>query len=220
MASDVWANIYGYNTSNLRKGLYGSILIRDRVEGQSDLSTFTPFGADGEWLTGLLVQDGGSWYDLGAGQSDGPEFDRKLNVEKTPIWQSRVPGRTDVTSDEGSVMFGLAESTPVADCLEFDLPLSDAAGDLGRPAYKVVMPNETDGRERQLLAIGVDKNKHYFADLFPRVSIADFKSVKWNPKDLIVLSATWDFYICPETGFSRARFREGTGWRGLSNDDS
>lgn len=220
MASDLWANLYGYNTSNVRKALYGSILVRDRRSGQADLSAFTPFGADGKWLTGLLVQDGGSWYDLGAGQSDGPKFTRDLNIEKTPIWQSRIPARTDVTSDEGSIMFGLAEQTPVSDCLEMDLPLTEAAGDLGKPGYSVTQPNETEGIERQLLALGVDKNGHFFADLFPRVSFSKIDDVEWNPKNPVVLAITWDYYICDESGFPRRRFREGDGWRGLSNDDS
>jgi hypothetical protein len=221
MASGVWASIYGYNTSNVRKALYGSVLVRDRVEATADLSAFTPFAADGLWLTGLLVQDGGTWYNLGAGESDGPKFTRNLDVEKTQIWQSRQPARTDITTDEGSITFGIAEQTPVTDNLEFDLPLTSAEdGGLGAVSYSKTMPNETEGRERQVVAIGVDKGGHYFADLFPRVSMTKFDDVEWNPKNPIVAKVTWDFFICSVTGFSRRRFREGVGWRGLSNDDS
>lgn len=220
MASDVWSNIYGYNTANIRKGLYGSLLVRDYDESTADMSAFTPFANDGLFLTGLLVQDGGSWYNLGAGQSDGPKFSRNIDVEKTPIWQSRQPARTDITTDEGSVMFGIAESTPLTDCIEFDLPFTDAAGDLGRPGYSVTQPNETVGRERQIVAIGVDKGNHFFVDIFPRASLTKFDDVEWQPKNPIVAAVTWDFYICPNSGFSRKRFREGSGWRGLSNDGS
>lgn len=217
---DVWANIYGYNTSNVRKALYGSILARDRVESSADLSAFTPFDSDGSWVTGLLVQDGGTWYNLGAGQSDGPKFKRNLDVSKTPIWQSRQPARSDVKTDEGSIMFGLAEQTPLSDDLEFDLPLGSNVYGLGATGYQVTQPNETDGRERQIVAIGVDKGGHYFADLFPRVSMTAFDDVEWNPDNPIVAAITWNYFICHETGFSRRRFREGTGWRGLSDDDS
>jgi hypothetical protein len=221
MASGVWASVYGYNTSNVRKALYGSILIRDRVEATADLSSFTPFESDGLWLTGLMVQDGGTWYNLGAGQSDGPKFSRNIDVEKTPIWQSRLPARTDVTSDEGSIMFGIAEQTPTTDNIEFDLALTSSEdGGLGAAGYSKTQPNETEGRERQIVALGVDKGGHYFADLFPRCSLAKFDDIEWNPKNPIVCAITWDFFICSETGFARRRFREGTGWRGLSDDDS
>jgi hypothetical protein len=220
MASGLWASIYKYNTSNVRKALYGSILVRDRIEGSADLSTFTPFAADGLLLDGLQVQDAGSWYNLGAGQSDGPKFTRNLDIEKTPIWQSRIPARSDVTADEGSIMFGLAEQTALADRLEMDLPLAGNYAGQGAPGYQITQPNETEGRERQLLAIGVDKGGHFFADLYPRVSFSKIDDVEWNPKNPVVMSITWDYYICVESGFPRRRFREGSGWRGLSNDDS
>lgn len=220
MASGLWASIYKYNTSNVRKALYGSILVRDRIEGQADLSSFTPFASDGLLLDGLQVQDGGTWYNLGAGQSDGPKFSRNLDIEKTPFWQSRLPARSDVTADEGSIMFGLMEQTPISDRLEFDLPLAGATYGIGAPGYKETQPNETEARERQLLAIGIDKGGHYFADLYPRVSFSKIDDVEWNPKNPVVVAITWDYFICVESGFPRRRFREGAGWRGLSNDDS
>lgn len=221
MAGDVWANVYGFNTGNVRKALYGSILVRDYNFDTTDLSAFTPFETDGTWLSGLMVQDGGTWYNLGAGQSDGPKFSRNLDVSKTPIWQSRQPARSDVTKDEGQVMFGLAEQTHISDCLEFDLALGDATGgSQGEAAYKITKPNELEGRERQVLAIGVDKNRNYFADVFPRVSLNKIDDVEWNPDKPIVLAITWDVFIDPESGFSHRRFREGTGWRESVDDPS
>lgn len=220
MASDLWANVYKYNTDNVRKALYGSILIRDRIPGSSDLSAFTPFGADGLFLTTLQVQHGGSWYNLGAGQSDGPKFSRNLDIERTPIWQSRLPARSDVTEDQGSIMFGLAEQTDISDNLEFDLPLSGDTFGQGQPGYQKTQPNETEARERQLLALGVDKKGHYFADLFPRVSFSKLDDTEWNPKNPVVMAITWDYFICTESGFPRRRFREGAGWRATSDDAS
>jgi hypothetical protein len=220
MASDLWANVYTYNTDNVRKALYGSILVRDRVAGSADLSTFTPFAADGKFLTTLQVQDAGTWYNLGAGQSDGPKFARNLDIERTPIWQSRLPARSDVTEDQGSIMFGLAEQTAISDRLEFDLALTGHVYGQGAPGYTVTQPNTTEAKERQIVAIGVDKGGHYFADVFPRVSFSKLDDVEWNPKNPVVMAITWDYFICSESGFPRRRFREGTGWRATSDDAS
>ena len=235
---DVWPNVYGYNTGNLRKALYGSFLVRDGDGVNTSLaftsvngiwqSGFTPFSADKQFRTDLmdhnqinpelggepalmrlhaalreaglgLILDivpnhmgvGGSdnawwmdvlewgrqstyatFFDLGAGTSEGPEFATKIETKKDHIWQSRQTVRTDVTSEEGTVKFGLAEYSTRADELEADLPLGSLAPQ-GTPNYAYKRPNEFEGRTRQILAFGVDKGQNYFVDVFPAVSVED-----------------------------------------------
>ncbi|MBU8833599.1 hypothetical protein [Mycolicibacterium goodii] len=218
---DVWPNLYGYNTGNLRKALYGSILISDHDGINTSLafvevdgvwqSGFTPFSADGQFRTDLKKELGGRWYDLGGGTSDGPTFANSINVQKDHIWQTRSVVRSDVTSEEGTVQFGMAESSPLTDTLEFDLPL-DSTPAQGVANYARKKPKELEGRLRQILAVGVDKGNNFFVDVFPAVSFEDIDDRQWSPEELISTVLTWGVSIDPHSGYSHARFRAGSGW--------
>lgn len=218
---DVWPNIYGYNTGNLRKALYGSILIRDHDGVNTSLAFtevdgvwqdgFSPLAADGNLRTDLLVEAGGTWYDLGGGSSDGPQFANDISVQKDHIWQTRQVVRSDVTSEEGTFQFGMAEQSPLTDALEFDLPL-DVVPAQGIPGYARKKPRETEGRLRQILAIGVDKGDNLFIDVLPAVSFEAIDNRQWSPEQLITTVLTWGVTIDPHSGYSHARFRAGKGW--------
>lgn len=221
-SGDVWPNIYGYNTANLRKALYGSILVRDWDAVNTSLaftadsegvwqSGFTPFAADGTLRPDLLKEVGGTYYDLGAGSSDGPSFQNSFDVQKDHIWQTRQVVRTDITSEEGTMQFGMVEYSTLADTLEFDLPLASTPPQ-GTPGYARKKPNEMEGRIRQVLAIGVDKNLNYFVDVFPWVSLENLDDRRWSAEELINLMITWSISIDPHSGYSQARFRGGSGW--------
>ena len=218
---DVWPNIYGYNSGNLRKALYGSFLMRDgdgvntaldfvEVDGVWQ-SGFTPFTADQKFRTDLKKELGGTWYDLGGGTSDGPSFANSFDVKKEHIWQTRQTVRSDVTSEEGTVMFGLAEFSTISDTLEMDLPLVSTPAQ-GTPNYARKRPNEIEGRIRQVLAVGVDKSNNYFVDVFPNLSIENIEDRQWSPEELIATALTWGVSIDPHSGYSHARFRAGAGW--------
>ncbi|AKF14373.1 major tail protein [Mycobacterium phage Phayonce] len=218
---DVWSNLFGYNTGNLRKALYGSLLIRDHDGVNTTLafveengvwqSGFTPLTADGKFRTDLKKELGGTWFDMGAGTSDGPSFANTINVQKDHIWQTRSVVRSDITSEEGTIQFGLAEQSPLTDTLEFDLPLASTPAQ-GIPNYARKKPREMEGRLRQILAIGVDKGDNVFVDVFPAISFEDIDDRTWSPEDLIATVLTWGVSIDPHSGYSHARFRAGRGW--------
>ncbi|QKY80174.1 major tail protein [Mycobacterium phage Jung] len=218
---DVWSNLFGYNTGNLRKALYGSLLIRDHDGVNTSLafveengvwqSGFTPLAADGKFRTDLKKELGGTWYDLGAGTSDGPSFANDINVQKDHIWQTRSVVRSDITSEEGTIQFGLAEQSPLTDTLEFDLPLASTPAQ-GIPNYARKKPREMEGRLRQILAVGVDKGDNVFVDVFPAISFENIDDRQWSPEELISTVLTWGVSIDPHSGYSHARFRAGRGW--------
>ncbi|QDK01119.1 major tail protein [Mycobacterium phage Purky] len=220
-AGDVWSNLFGYNTGNLRKALYGSLLIRDHDGVNTSLafvevngvwqSGFTPLAADGKFRTDLKKELGGTWYDLGAGTSDGPSFANDINVQKDHIWQTRSVVRSDITSEEGTIQFGLAEQSPLTDTLEFDLPLASTPAQ-GIPNYARKKPREMEGRLRQILAVGVDKGDNVFVDVFPAISFENIDDRQWSPEELISTVLTWGVSIDPHSGYSHARFRAGRGW--------
>lgn len=220
-SGDVWSNLFGYNTGNLRKALYGSLLFRDNDGVNTSLafvekdgvwqSGFTPFSADSQFRTDLKLELGGTWHDGGAGTSDGPSFANKIDVQKDHIWQTRSVVRSDVTSEEGTIQFGFAEQSPLTDTFEFDLALSSTPVQ-GTPNYARKKPRELEGRLRQCLAIGVDKGNNLFIDVFPAISFENIDDRKWTPDELIKTVLTWGVSIDPHSGYSHARFRAGRGW--------
>lgn len=221
---DVWANAgYGFDTDGSRKALYGSVIMRDRDGVNTSMaftetngewvSGFNPFAGDHQFRTDLLVERGGTFYDCGGGSTDGPSFANKFGVKKEHIWQTRQVIRTDVSSEEGTVKFGLAEWSTLSDTLEFDLPLNSTPAK-GSPNYARKKPREMEGRVRQAIVYTVDKGGYYTADLLPALSIEDIEDRKLSPEELIKTMLTWGANIDPFSGFSHARFRTGPGWIG------
>lgn len=218
---DVWPNIHGYNTGNLRKALQGSILIRDHDGVNTSLafterdgvwqSGFTPFAADKRLRKDLLRELGGTWFDLGGGASDGPLFANSVNVQKDHIWQTRQVVRTDVTSEEGTFQFGMAETNNLAQDLEWDLPMGTSAI-VGTPNAAQKKPLEFEGRLRQILAIWVDKGDNVTVDVLPAVSFENIDDRRLSPEELINWVFTWGIEIDPHSGYSHARFHGGRGW--------
>src|ERR1700757_4466909 len=116
-AGALWNTLFQGNRSNIRKGLYGSALIRDYAQANTSLTGFSPFNSsDGNLITSLFT---GSypWTDLGYLSEDGPKFAPKLTTELTKGMQSRRPLRADYTEDSEEISVTLMESNGVTDAL-------------------------------------------------------------------------------------------------------
>lgn len=234
MAGQLWTSLYGTpgaggtggDATRIRKWLYGSVLIRDWVaDGSTSLASVTPFDTDGNIKATLTSSSnpGGAWYEVGALSEDGVEFNPKFSTEEVKIWQSRRAQRSDITADDEEVMFTLMQSSPLADVLRNNVPLSVLTGgnsdlqsdEVGTTNYASVKPNTTDTVYRQILVLGVDGtigDAEYCAELRPRVALAKVGKRTFNAKKVDSFELTYNVFPDPASGFSAKTLRSGPSW--------
>ncbi|WP_141564412.1 fibronectin type III domain-containing protein [Mycolicibacterium palauense] len=213
----------GFDAASARKALDGYMLLRDQdgvntsmafVEVDGDwVSGFNPFAQDGQIRQDFIVEQGGTWYNLGGGESSGPKFGNSFEVKKERFWQTRQVIRTDITSEEGTVEFGMGEYSSLSDTLEMDLPLLSTPVK-GTKNYARKRPIDFDGRPRQGIVYTRDKGGVFTADLFPNLSIENIEDRELSAENLIASIFRWGVSIDAHSGFSHARFRSGPGWEG------
>ena len=213
----------GFDAASARKALDGYLLLRDGDGVNTALdfveldgiwqSGFNPFAEDSQFRTDLLVDQGGTWYNLGGGESKGPKFANKLDVKKETFWQTRQNIRTDITSEEGTVEFGMGEYSSLSDTLEFDLPLTSTPVK-GSADYARKRPIDFEGRIRQAILYTRDKGGFYTADVFPNLAIENIEDRELSAENLIATIFKWGISIDAHSGYSHARFRSGPGWEG------
>ena len=214
---ELWTSLQQDNANNIRKWLYGSVLVRDwNPDGSTSLSSLAPFATDGNLITTLLTEGfpGGQFYDVGAIDEAGVDFTPKYKSVDTMIWQSRFPQRTDVDGDGEEVMFTCAESNPVVDCLFNNLPLSSLQS-IGDSAYAVTYSTVPQIIYRQLLVIGVDgelADAEYIVEARPRTSIVNLDKRQYNAKKIDDFGLRFSCYVDPASGFIKRTFRGGPAW--------
>lgn len=225
---ELWTSLEQINANNIRKWLYGTVLIRDwDPAGTTSLNGFSPFNADGSLSSTLFEANnpGGPWYDVGALDASGVTFQPLYKTTDTDIWQSRLPQRTDVSGDGEDVEFTCSETNPVSLQLYNNLPLSVAPGTNAVPAFTSVGASNF-GVEysttpqiiyRQLMVIGVDgelENPLYVAELRPRVSIVSLgkKGRMFNAKTQDCFDLSFGVYIDPASGFAKSALYGGPAW--------
>jgi len=217
MTGQLWTSLYQGNADNIRKWLYGSVLVRDwAADGSTELADFNPFDVGGDLASDLLdpAFPGGQWHEIGAIHENGVEFNPKYTTADVKIWQSRRTQRTDITQDDEEVMFTAAESTPVIDILRNNLPLSSLA-EVGTTGYISTQPTTTDTVFRQLCVIGVDgkmSDADYIVEVRPRVSLTKKGKRTFNAKDIDSTEFTWETYIDPASGYAARTYRGGPLW--------
>lgn len=223
VTGDVKLIAEGFDAASARKALDGYMLLRDQDGVNTSLafieddgiwqSGFHPFAEDGQFPTNFLIEQGGTWYNLGGGESKGPKFANKFDVKKDSFWQTRQVIRTDITSEEGSVEFGMGEYSTLSDTLEMDLPLVSTPVK-GSVDYARKRPIDFDGRLRQAIVYTRDKGGFYTADVFPNLSIENIEDRELSAENLIASIFKWGIAIDAHSGYSHARFRSGPGWTG------
>ena len=230
---ELWTSLEQINSNNLRKWLYGTVLVRDwDPAGTTSLAGFTPFEADGS-LKSTLFDDtnpGGRWFDVGAIESTGVTFQPLYKTVDTDIWQSRLPQRTDVNSDGEDVEFTCAETNGVALQLYNNLPLVDVPGTGAKSVVPIVGANDFSVQYsttpqiiyRQLLILGVDgelANPIYVAELRPRVSIVSLgkKGRMFNAKTQDAFDLSFGVYIDPASGYAKDAIYGGPAWLAMGN---
>lgn len=220
----LWPAAYGgdINPLNIRKALFGTILMRDYNGSATSLTGVSPMANDGNLLTTLTVSGGGSWYDTGGVADTGPDFSPNITVAQTMIWQSRRTQRSDIDKDDDTIDVTFREQNNIVDCLNLNIPFTSMQ-DLGAAGYGISKPNFSDTLERQMIAIGVDGSQGrnvFFARVYPRIVISKLGKETWNPKNAIDTPLTWDVLTDPYTvgpdGVVAPPFiiyRDGPAWR-------
>lgn len=228
ITGELWTSLEQMNANNIRKWLYGTVLIRDwDPAGTTSLAGFTPFNPDGSLSSTLFSANnpGGPWYDAGAIDASGVTFQPLYKTTDTEIWQSRLPQRTDVSGDGEDVEFTLSETNPVSLQLYNNLPLSVTPGtgavsamqSIGASNFGVQYSTTPQIIYRQLLIIGVDgelTNPLYVAELRPRVSIVSLgkKGRMFNAKTQDCFDLGFGVYIDPASGFAKNAIYGGPAW--------
>lgn len=226
---ELWTAFDQVNANNLRKWLYGSVLVRDwDPAGTTTLAGFTPFNTDGSLKTTLFdaSNPGGPWFDLGAIDANGVDFAPRYKTSDTDIWQSRLPQRTDVDGDGEDIDLVMAETNPVALALYNNLPLVDVPGtgansvlqSIGASNFSATYSTTPQIIYRQLLILGVDgelTNPLYIAELRPRVSLTKLNKRMFNSKKADDFGVSWGVYVDPASGFAKNAVYGGPAWLGL-----
>ena len=221
-AGALWNSQFLGNRANIRKGTYGSVLIRDYAQANTSLTGFTPFSSTDGNLVTTLFSGTYPWTDLGYLDESGPKFAPKVTTELTKVMQTRRPVRADYTEDSEEISMTLMESNGVTDALTQNKPLSDVIP-IGSTAYAYGRPVELDLIYRQLLCILVDStgsNTYYAVRGYPCVTLTSIGTRTWNPKKPDSVEVKFQSFSDPYTvsndgvaGAPLLIFRDDPGWR-------
>jgi hypothetical protein len=222
----LWNTLFRGDELNIRKGLYGSLLVRDYSYSETSLTGFTPFNPDdGNLVDNLFDPDlsGGPWYDVGYLDETGPDFRPNMRTEMTKVFQSRRPARADYTEDSEEIRATLMESTPLVQYLIQNKPINSALPTVGTPDFAVGRPLELDILYRQLMAIIVDGTKgvnYYKVRLYPRVVLTKVDDIRSNAKKVLAPQLTFESFPDPytvspdgEEGSPVIIWEDGPAWR-------
>lgn len=202
---------------NVRKFLYGSLVVRDYVASAASglmTSTYSPFAsADGSFSSASPGVVGSGWFDVGFIDTNGAAINRAVAGDDVMGWQSRSALRHDVTSDVLSVQFTMLETRATTLSLAYNLPLgtfTSASAGLGfnRP--------QANNLYRSFIVYGADSDgpqATYAALILPYASITDFGGNTWDPSNPSQTQLTLTAYPEVTTGLDSRLVYDGPGFR-------
>lgn len=211
MASATWSSLFGGDASQIRKALYGSVLVQE-YNPSNNYASYSPFDpATGGLSSTLLTTDG--WLDCGFTDDNGIIFTPTFSTTPVDGWQSRDDLRTDITKDTEEAAVVFLQSNPLIDALRESLPLpSGEYLQPGQSGYSLTKPLVPTNRYRSLLFLGVDGN-NFVAKLYPRALMIKPDKQEWNAKNPQQSALTFQAYPDKTAGYSRKTFRDGPDWR-------
>jgi hypothetical protein len=223
---ELWTSLEQININNVRKWLYGTVLVRDwDPAGTTTLANFTPFNPDGSLITSLFspTNPGGPWFDVGAIDVNGVDLTPRLRTAETTIWQERFPSRTDIDSDGEDIDITMAETNPVALALYNNQPLvgvpgtgaTSVLGSVGQSQFSETYSLFPQTIFRQMLIIGVDGelvNPIYICEIRPRVSLMKLNKRMFNAKTPDHFGVTFSIYPDTGSGFVKRVTYGGPAW--------
>lgn len=186
----------GSNPLTVRKGVVTDAFFRDYQQATTSLADpsaglgtdgyFTPFAADGQVRTDLLIHNIdwtmkstanlGFWH-AGTLGAEGIGYDPNTDMEEVPTAQSLRPARVDITKEGETFEIVCLEQTPLIRYLVNEMPLIGIP-DLGAANLTIAKPMEATIVERQFILFGFDGG-HAFARTVPRAAKTKVAEFKW-----------------------------------------
>ena len=224
--SELWTALEQENANNVRKWLYGTVLVRDwDPAGSTSLASFTPFVTGGDLVTTLMSPSnpGGQWFDFGYLDDNGVDISPRWATDETDVWQTRWQIRRDVNKDGEEIMINCAETNPVVLAIYNNLPLANLAGEaplqsVGASGFSLTASVVPQIINRQLLIIGVDASLNqaiYVAEIRPKVALVKKDKRQMNAKKADTFGFTFGVDIDAASGFATQVKYGGPGWLAL-----
>lgn len=214
MTDVLWAAGNTTNYNRIFKAQFGSVFARDYGMANTALSpTFSPFTADGLAIDFARLATLG-FINLGSCSSNGIKFNPKFTTSEVDVWQTRMPVRSDVETDQDSLTVEFMESTSAVDAIFNDTALTGRPAD-GSIGYNIVKSGVTPLFRRQIIVIGVDQQngvEEYSGVTYALAMRDKATGQSWDPKNPV--QSTYDpvSYIDPFSGLARIFSRGGPGW--------
>ena len=214
MADQLWGqgNTTAYN--RIFKAQFGSVFARDANGAQTALaSDFSPFTSDGLAIDFARLASLG-FVNLGSCSENGVKFNPKFTTSEVKVWQTRMPVRSDVESDQDAATIEFMEATSAVDAIFNDTALTGRPAD-GSVGYNITQSGVSPLFGRQYVIIGVDMQngvEEYSGVTYAR-ALKDKKTGQdWNPKNPVMSPVDITSFIDPYSGWARQFSRGGPGW--------
>lgn len=194
-------------STNVRKYVFGSTLVRDYGVDLSTYLTGSPFGSGGDIAltasSSVAGASGAVFLDLGYTSGDGATFANSMDGSDTTAWQTRDVIRHDITSDISTVQFSCLETKLGVLALFNNLPVSGGiTAPTSASGFSVAKP-PAQTVYRSLWVIGVDGTglqANYAAVLLPRCAVSDRDDQTWNSDSEVSYNLTVTAFPDPNFG--------------------
>lgn len=214
MADQFWAQGNTTNYNRIFKAQFGSVFARDANGPQTALAnTFTPSTSDGIAIDFARLASLG-FVNLGSCSENGVKFNPKFTTSEVNVWQTRMPVRSDVESDQDAATIEFMEATSAVDAIFNDTALTGRPAD-GSLNYNITQSGVNPLFGRQYVIIGVDIQngvEEYSAVTYARALKDKKNGQDWNPKNPVMSPVDITSFIDPFSGWARQFSRFGQGW--------
>lgn len=218
MAQATWESLFAPNANQVRKTLFGSVLVQDYNSSNTTLlsSSYNPFDtATGQLSASLLTTDG--WNDLGYLDESGVEFTPTFTTAKTQAWQTRREIRQDATAVDETAKLNAIQTNAITEALYNNMAMN-AVSSIGAQGWNATAPVNLSLIYRSLLFIGVDgtgPSEQYTVKFYPKALMVKQEKQSWNAKTEVQYGMSFMPVVDPVSGFAVKWFHDGPGWRAL-----
>ncbi|MGH3439976.1 MAG: hypothetical protein ACRDRN_26475 [Sciscionella sp.] len=221
MAGATWDSIFAGNKRQVRKGLYGSVLVQDYL-GTTDYTAYTPFDPTTGLLSATLLTTD-LWKDIGYCDETGVSFAPTYTTVSTTSWQTRQDLRTDATVDTETGDCVALQDSPIVQALYKNVPIAGQPA-IGASGYQMIKPVQPQVVYRTVMFLGVDGSSGtgangyiFMAKIYPCALQIKPGKQDYAAKTELQFPLSFQAYPDPASkNTSVIELREGPGWRALT----